>query len=1725
MQAKSICVILLVVVLAPLVQANLVRNPSMEGDFDGGVAEQWIRWSQSGEPSSRGGQFDQGGHPHSGSKSQEIEWHGSHNPFGVDGVYQQISSLQRGQYYRISVWFKFHFEAEGPNAMGDGEITFSVGIDPNGGTEPNGVTDWVGVSDYGGENHRGRWLKVETSFSAITSEATVFIKVAGRGSSVVHIPPEYEPELGEWVAYCYIDDVVVEAMSTVGVTIGPQAAVDAGAQWRVDGGEWHDSGDAEPDLFPGYHEVEFKALAEWEEPVKLRVRVVSGLKSSAAGTYESLSDFNMGEISAQRVWHGQRLEFLVHSDELGPSASLSLADPHPVGVGFDAVTRLFSYTPGTGDKRTFYVTFAAELRGEVRSQKVEITPMPHLGDEEDAFGMDPSHDVPDANDRDYIVLNTVYSDDPEWLNHANRWNEELGEGTRTISISGKEIVFEQGTWPHNSCSGNPDIKKMNIYAERVIIRSPLVLHETNVTIYAKELRFEDLPGLAEKACINTTPRRDDSLDRPPGDGGTPGEAGLKAGDITLHIEKFHSEVGGGTRFILKGEKGQGGGLGHVGTTPAPYALVPPPNLPGGWGPYAGHVVGSSGLDGSVRGHSFGDWPPNGGNAQRAGIPGDGGPGGIFSCNLYSGDLQTLVDFSGGVAGDKGPYYPGGPGGEPNPSYYIILTWGGFDVRGPHYQSNGKSEPAPNPANPIGEDGGFSGGGNGLSWLSPYALRMIIAHAKDAYLYGHLDETKEILGEYMELLDIYRSSEWWDEIADANWEFEFGQMRDEMATILHRIDNNLDYFGNPAGWVPMLSFEVNKELFEDEFRHAMRVLYLAYWVGGEFSDMQEDVNALGTARQESWDEIGEFKNDYNIAIEAVSKLNVEVINISNEAESLQHLLQGLEERLVARAAVNVEERHKVPEWKKVARVAGAICQVFPVGQPYLAVAGVGLTLISKYDSDDPWASVEDIKGLRKYKYAKYGESAQAWKEEVDTIELRVIEANGLGTYFKNLDKFSGPMQQAVGEVMDVLKKTQIPASELKTEIDNLKASDPEYQELAKKVAKLVVKRQQLADALTIAHQAVSRLSNDITYNILAIDGMNRKIGAGNALLDPRVKMYLGEMERRARERLLRYHYYMAKAYEYRMLEQYEGELNLQTMFVDKFQAIVAAGRDEKLDESDFEALRIPYEEELRKIADDIYKKYNPTGRQEKTRFARLKLTRDQLQQLNRGESVTVNPMELGRYYPDEEAIRITGVEAESLRTNIIGDTGGAWNTFTLRMEHSGESKLMLDGKVFMFRHYNKPDDEPTYWEQIYHTDGIIEHWETVDRSFASESLLYSLLTTPEGAPPDKDTMLFYSRPAGWSDIIISKNDHRDNNVVIDLSDVSLLITYDCFLRRENQFELQVLPSEEGFRPYIIVEQSDENGREDGRGGFRRFYPINKAVTLKAPERYGSWVFEKWTDKDGNEVGSGSNPVLPLFMDEDQAVRAQYIREVMLLCGNVQTVAGVGIIGAAVSADSNEGILVATTDDDGFYSFTLARGWSGTVTPWKAGYTFSPDSNDYSNITSDQRDQDYEGGGLPTMGWPTGVSASEGTFVGKVEVTWGSVSGASHYRVYRSTSKKGTKTRLSDWQSSTTYKDSTAQRGSTYLYWVRAATSNSGDQASPYSYWGTGWLSEVLPAGDMSGNYVVNGEDFAMFGAHWQETGCTEENDWCGGADLAPGVPDGVNGLDLAVFADNWLGGLE
>jgi C1A family cysteine protease len=69
------------------------------------------------------------------------------------------------------------------------------------------------------------------------------------------------------------------------VAITPQGAIEAGAQWNVDGGAWQNSGRAVSDIMVGPHAVDFKGIAGWNTPAGQTVTISNGQTTSVNGTY------------------------------------------------------------------------------------------------------------------------------------------------------------------------------------------------------------------------------------------------------------------------------------------------------------------------------------------------------------------------------------------------------------------------------------------------------------------------------------------------------------------------------------------------------------------------------------------------------------------------------------------------------------------------------------------------------------------------------------------------------------------------------------------------------------------------------------------------------------------------------------------------------------------------------------------------------------------------------------------------------------------------------------------------------------------------------------------------------------------------------------------------------------------------------------------------------------------------------------------------------------------------------------------------------------------------------------------------------------------------------------------------------------------------------------------------------------------------------------------------
>lgn len=78
---------------------------------------------------------------------------------------------------------------------------------------------------------------------------------------------------------------------------------------------------------------------------------------------------------------------------------------------------------------------------------------------------------------------------------------------------------------------------------------------------------------------------------------------------------------------------------------------------------------------------------------------------------------------------------------------------------------------------------------------------------------------------------------------------------------------------------------------------------------------------------------------------------------------------------------------------------------------------------------------------------------------------------------------------------------------------------------------------------------------------------------------------------------------------------------------------------------------------------------------------------------------------------------------------------------------------------------------------------------------------------------------------------------------------------------------------------------------------------------------------------------------------------------LISGRVRTSGGAGIGGVDLAFSNGGGSTV--TDSSGFYTKRVPEGWSGTATPSKGDYIFTPSQRSYLEVISNIPNQDYVG----------------------------------------------------------------------------------------------------------------------------------------------------------------------
>ncbi len=129
---------------------------------------------------------------------------------------------------------------------------------------------------------------------------------------------------------------------------------------------------------------------------------------------------------------------------------------------------------------------------------------------------------------------------------------------------------------------------------------------------------------------------------------------------------------------------------------------------------------------------------------------------------------------------------------------------------------------------------------------------------------------------------------------------------------------------------------------------------------------------------------------------------------------------------------------------------------------------------------------------------------------------------------------------------------------------------------------------------------------------------------------------------------------------------------------------------------------------------------------------------------------------------------------------------------------------------------------------------------------------------------------------------------------------------------------------------------------GAGGTSLSYTgSSNPVVAVTDGSYTIAVLSGWTGSiTPSKTGVSYSPASRSYTNVTAAQANQDYSAFVTISGNA------GTSGATITYTGGS----TTADGSGAYSFTVARGWSGTVTPSKTGYTFSPSSKSYTNVSA-------------------------------------------------------------------------------------------------------------------------------------------------------------------------------
>ncbi|GAB4022352.1 MAG: hypothetical protein Fur0010_25540 [Bdellovibrio sp.] len=753
---------------------------------------------------------------------------------------------------------------------------------------------------------------------------------------------------------------------------------------------------------------------------------------------------------------------------------------------------------------------------------------------------------------------TLDKRDPYFIEYNFHHNENKNlnglvhsEGTRTFIIRGKslELSNERNKDLINLLNNANDIEILRIEADELTLSEKIILPQTRIEIFAREFR------ITKNGQFNTTPKDygTRATFNEEEDKGNDGLQGLPAGDVILNVGQLTIDERDSVAFILRGGKGQKAGPGKNGLNGSSVH------------DYGGGRINNCSsrtirecakIERPDRDHCYyvkvwscdgnANWPGDGQRGSTPGLPGAPGNGGNLISNYPI--AESLADLSMGEVGEKSEDAKGGSGGNPRTAHFYQANRhaSNIEVASSRTSRDGETMSAPELLKHESKNGQVIVHlDKKEDWASEGMVHYTLKYANELFLNNAFDQARVEFTLALNAVSQLKS----EELEEKRYIFE-----KSINQQLVKMNANLDYFGNELTWAPRLNFGANLELFQQELTLAAKIYYLSQWILKSSANLESKQAALEKAQELLFEEIKSMQKEHDEINTMLPVIEVEKANIEIEEKFVNEEIQRVIRIIEENARRNVYNREKKAKFLKILKTAAAIASVVPIGQPAFAAAGTALNVIAnKVDLDDPLSIARTVySGYSTFK--KEGNlrtSSEHWNKHWRSV-LEVRNWTNLSNdqrkeKLKELYSYAKPVVSTISDEMANWNNYKQPSNAVEAEIAKMKAEDPLFQELSKKITNLVKKRESLHNKIQSYVFRRAEIETKTFDNISAISDLQDPKSRYAKIDNNFVVETIRQMKSRAQERLLKYHYRLARAYEYRTLKQYSLGLNLDAVW--------------------------------------------------------------------------------------------------------------------------------------------------------------------------------------------------------------------------------------------------------------------------------------------------------------------------------------------------------------------------------------------------------------------------------------------------------------------------------------------------------------------------------------------------------------------------------------------------